>query len=257
MDIKEIEKEFYGKSKTYIDMNGLCEGIWCDGDYDYFTEVIGERITFDFENQCDGFTFLKYITDFRDYLKLCLKIGNYKEEYKDYIIKSIKVYSLWILDFLSNVRIDENSEIIEGDFINYDKNDFGITFDNVLDEENRIMKDKDFFIFLLKKEHLFKNLEGYNYMFYNKNTKTVYIKFIDFIVHINYYISNKYEDYYYKISKRNHFRHKEIENNLFTVEDMNKLIEDFKQINKYVDKIKNIVENNSFKKYLKDKKKES
>ena len=43
---------------------------------------------------------------------------------------------------------------------------------------------------------------------------------------------------------------KEIENNLFTIED-------FKQINNYVDEIKNIVENSSFKKYLKNKKKES
>lgn len=254
VELEKLEKEFYSKSKTSIDMNGLQEGDWYDGYYDYCTEVRGEKITFDFENQCNGFTFLEYITDFRDYLKLCLKVGNYKEEFKDYILKSIKVYNLWILDFLSNVKIKDNSEILEGSHINIDRCDFGITFDDVLKEESRILKDKEFFIFLLKKEHLFKNLVGYNYMFYNKDTKTAYIQFDDFVVHISYYISNKYEDYYYKISKREHYRYKGIEKNLFTIEGMEKAIEDYKQINNYIQKIKNIIENDGFKKYLKKNK---
>lgn len=254
VDLEKIEKDFYGKSKTHIDMNGLQEGNWYDGYYDYSTYVTGEKLEFDFENQCNGFTFLNYITDFRDYLKLCLKVGNYKEKFKDYILKSIKVYNLWILDFLSNVKIEDKSEIIEGDYINIDRCDFGISFDDVLKKEKEILKDKDFFIYLLKKEHLFKNFEDYEFMFYDKESKIVHLQFSDFIFHISYYISNKYENYYYSMSKREGFRYKNFENNLFYLDEIGKVKCELERFERILKSVKNIVENGGFKKYLKQNK---
>ena len=251
-----LERVFDAKPEAKDDFEWLLQGDWYDGDPCTSLCVKGETVEFDFENQCSGFTFLDYIKSFRDYLKESLKTKNYDKEDEEYIIKSIKVYNLWILDFSSNVNIDENSRITEGKFINNPSwNDFQISFSNVLEEEKRILKNKDFFIFLLKKEHLFKNLKNYEHMFYNSEDKTVYVQFFDFIVHIEYYISNKYEKYYYKVAKREGFRHKNIEKNLFGIEDIEKAIKDYKQINTIIQKIKNIVENNSYKQYLKKIKK--
>lgn len=95
---------------------GLETGHWYDGDDGWSMNVENETVSFDFEQQRNDFDYFEYMKGFRDYVKEALESGKYKENEK-YLLKSLKCYNLWILDFLSKVRIDENLEMIAGKYL--------------------------------------------------------------------------------------------------------------------------------------------
>lgn len=231
----------------------LLNGKWYEGDPCRWLSVENESVSFDFEGQDGGgFDHLTYIQSLRDYLTYALKNNTYKEGQKDYILKSIKVYNLWIIDFLSNVKL-ENERFIVKDFIGNEEVYLEFEFSDVLEQEKSILKGKDFFIYLLKKEHMFKNLKGYKYMYFDKEVGSVFINFYDYVIEVVPYISNKYEEYEYYTyfrKKPNMFVDK-----YFKTSELEDCMEVLKEINNNCNKVKNIVESTSYKQYLKKLKK--
>jgi len=227
---------------------GLETGHWYDGDDGWSMDVENETVSFDFEQQCNDFDFLEHIRGFRDYVKEALESGKYKESEK-YLLKSLKCYNLWILDFLSKVRLDENLELVAGKYLRGGNWDFDITFEKILKNEKEILKGKNFFIYLLKKESIFKKISGYEYIFFDTEKQIAYMKFEDYIIQIEYYISNKYEKYYYSFSvlKRN----ENVAKNLFGGDDLNRTIKLYQEMEKNYLEIKNILTKTSYKQYLK------
>ena len=75
------------------------------------------------------------------------------------------------------------------------------------------------------------------------------MKFEDYIIQIEYYISNKYEKYYYSFSvlKRN----ENVAKNLFGGDDLNRTIKLYQEMEKAYQKVKNILGKTSYKQYLK------
>ena len=231
---------------------GLETGHWYDGDDGWSMNVENETVNFDFEQQRNDFDYFEYMKGFRDYVKEALESGKYKENEK-YLLKSLKCYNLWILDFLSKVRIDENLELAAGKYLKGTNWDFDITFEEILKNEKEILKGKDFFIYLLKKEHLFKRLENYEYIFFDAEKQTAYMKFKDYIIQIEYYISNKYEKYYYSFSVLN--INENIVKNLFGNSDLNKTVKLYQEMQETYQEVKNILGKTSYKHYLKKVKK--
>ena len=101
----------------------------------------------------------------------------------------------------------------------------------------------------MKKEHLFKRLENYQYIFFDAEKQIAYMKFENYIIQIEYYISNKYEKYYYSFSVLN--RNENIKRNSFGSDDLNKTIKLYQEMEKTYQKVKNILEKTSYKQYLK------
>ena len=165
------------------------------------------------------------------------------------MLKSLKCYNLWILDFLSKVRLDENLELVAGKYLRGKNWDFDITFEEILKNEKEILKGKDFFIYLLKKESIFKKISGYEYIFFDTEKQMAYMKFEDYIIQIGYYISNKYEKYYYSFSVLN--RNENIKRNSFGSDDLNKTIKLYQEMEETYLEIKNILAKTSYKQYLK------
>ena len=110
---------------------GLETGHWYDGDCGWRIYVANETVCLHFEGQCNDFDFLRQMQGFRDYVKEALESGKYKENEK-YLSKSLKCYNLWILDFLSKVRLNENFEPVAGKYLRGENWDFDITFEEIL-----------------------------------------------------------------------------------------------------------------------------
>lgn len=229
---------------------GLETGHWYDGDCGWRIYVANETVCLHFEGQCNDFDFLRQMQGFRDYVNEALESGKYKENEK-YLSKSLKCYNLWILDFLSKVRLNENFEPVAGKYLRGENWDFDITFEEILRNEEEILKEKDFFIYLLKKEHLFKKLENYEYIFFDAEKQTAYMKFEDYVIQIGYYISNEYEKYYYSFSVLN--RNENIKGNSFGSSDLNKAIKLYQEMQETYQEVKNILGKTSYKHYLKMK----
>lgn len=75
------------------------------------------------------------------------------------------------------------------------------------------------------------------------------MKFEDYIIQIGYYISNKYEKYYYSFSVLN--RNENIKRNSFGSDDLNKTIKLYQEMEETYLEIKNILAKTSYKQYLK------
>lgn len=219
---------------------GLETGHWYSGDFDWRIYVANETVCLHFEGQCDDFDFLRQMQEFRDYVKEALESGRYKKNEK-YLLKSLKCYNLWILDFLSKVRLNENSELVAGKYLRGGHWDFDITFEEILNNEKEILKGKDFFIYLLKKEHLFKELENYEYLFFDMEKQMAYMKFKDYIIQIGYDISNEYEKYYYSFSVLDRNENKKGSDDIKLCKKMEEACQE----------VKKILEKTSYKHYLK------
>lgn len=227
---------------------GLETGNWHDEDHGWRMKIADERITLEFEFPCNDFDFLVYFQGFRDYVKKALESGNYKENEK-YLLKSLKCYDLWILDFLSKVRINEDMELSAGKYLGGENWDFDITFEEILKNEKEILKEKDFFIYLLEKESLFRELKNYEYMFFDAENQIAYMKFEDYVIRIGHYVSNEYEKYYYSFLVLN--RNKSIKRNSFGSDGLDRTIKFYQEMEESYQKVKNILGKTSYKHYLK------
>ena len=118
---------------------GLEKGHWYSGDWGWRIYVANETVCLHFDGQCDDFDFLRQMQEFRDYVKEAFESGRYKENEK-YLSKSLKCYNLWILDFLSKVRLNENLEPVAGKYLR------GGHWDFDMEKQMAYMKFKDYII---------------------------------------------------------------------------------------------------------------
>ena len=186
--------------KKLENLEGLLEGKWEYEDQFCHYSLIEEKIKFSgktlpYGHRSDVYDeeIISNIIQFRNFLKESLKNKTYKKKNEKYLRKFLKVCELWIIDYLSRTTYNVEENVLHTKYINeYEgwQNNFEISFDNVLKQRKKILKNNEFLALLLKKENLFKRFENYQYMLrtFDKYDDEIIIKFQCFI--ISFDISN-------------------------------------------------------------------